>query len=194
VAHACPLESKFTQIQIIKEIAMKKLLVLSLLFFFFLGCGEDGDDGNAYLSFTWDWYVDTYDDNNPDTPLVLDEYQNYRVKEGSYSFLYTCSDAYDSWHWEGTYTIKIDKGKPADFFVDGEDGEDNYYRLNLTGIYGSSFVLLKPSKNKRDFIGRYKNDYSLYDKVPVGDIVEETFCTPTGEITVKKQMYRLIKE
>lgn len=51
---------------------MRKLFLIMYIImstFLFIGCkGEDGKDGSAYLKFSWDYYVDTWDDNNPDTP------------------------------------------------------------------------------------------------------------------------------
>ena len=173
---------------------MKKLFVFVFVIILLIGCGKDGEDGNAFLSFTWDWYVDSYIDNNPDVSYTITEYIDYHINPGRYSYEYYCSDgAGNYWEYEGTYTIEINKGKDGGFITDGDDGEDNYYRMSLSGT-GTSFNLRKQAEKKSTLLQKSEIDLSLYQKIQVGDIEQEIFYSENGRMIVTKQMFRLIKK
>jgi hypothetical protein len=177
---------------------MKKILILLLALFaasFFSGCGEDGEPGEAYISFDWDWYVDYYNDNNYDVPGTIYEYTNYWTSPGTYSYDYGCSDgAGNFWGYYGTYTITINPGEEGSMFTDGDDGEDNYFRFSMSGN-GTSFYLLKenPEKIKKESLNEVNElDLSQYDKVDVGPVEVEVQNTRKGQMVIKRQLYQLV--
>ena len=177
---------------------MKKLLLFLSLFvsiMLFSGCAKDGENGKAYLSFTWDWYTDWYDDNNSATPEAsggIDQYVDYEVTAGTYNFEYGCSDGVNPpWIIDGTYTITINPGESGSMFTDGANGEDNYF---LFGLYGNgpSFGLNKTDKVKLIKLNMHTIDMSLYEKIPVGEVVTEIQHSVNGTMVIKKQMYQLV--
>ncbi|MHB2153151.1 hypothetical protein ACX8XN_01990 [Calditrichota bacterium GD2] len=169
------------------------ILLSSVLF---LGCGQDGEDGKAYLSFTWDWYVDSYTDNNPGVPSTIHEYTDYEVAPGTYYYEYYCSDGLGNyWGYEGTYKITINKGEKGGFLVDGEDGEDNYFRMTLSGS-GPSMSLNKTTKisEKKSSLTPVKNfNGNDYKKLYVGDEIIETIYSNNGKMVIRKKMFKWIK-
>jgi hypothetical protein len=178
---------------------MKKLLLVLSLFVFvgtviFTGCAKDGEDGKAFLSYDWDYYTDWYDDNNSATPESnggIDQYVDYEVSPGSYTYEYGCSDGNgNAWTWEGTYTITVNPGESGSMFTDGSNGVDNFFRFNL---YGNEpqFYLLKLDKVNLTKLNMNTMDMSAYDKTPAGDVVTEIQNSVNGTMIIKKQMYKL---
>ncbi len=110
---------------------MKKLLfVLLAVFFIVVQCGQDGEDGDAYLAFDWNKAPDWYWDDNDAIPGTIYRLQDYKVMPGTYNFAYGITDLYGIYYeWEGTYKITINKGKPGGLITDGKDGKDKYYTL-----------------------------------------------------------------
>lgn len=174
---------------------VKKIFTIVLLTLFALGCGRDGRDGKAFLSFTWDWYVDSYWDNNPDVPSHITEYTKYELRPGTYNFSYDCSDGLGNyWGYDGTYKITIDKGEKGGFLVDGNDGEDNYFRMNLTG-QGPNFYLMKGTQDKKLILEkRLFDDLSNYKKLFIGEVITEVFYSNSGQMIVQKRMYQWVKK
>lgn len=172
---------------------MKNSVLTLLVLTLFLSCGKDGKDGRAFLSFTWDYYVDSYTDNNPDVPYGISEYEEYRTDPGRFSYDFYCSDGYGNyWGYEGTYTIEINRGSDGGFITDGEDGDDNHYRMNLTGD-GPSLYLNKKQGKKLMLFKRPEIDLSLYRKIRIGEPTKETFYSESGQMVVTKQMFQLKK-
>lgn len=180
---------------------MKKLLYFIVLTisiicgFLLFGCGEDGQSGQAYISFTWDWYTDSYDDSNSDTPYTISEYTNYNTSSGSFSYRYDCSDgAGNYWYWYGTYTIYKNPGEEASWFSDGADGADNHFRFGLYGA-GPDFYLLKQNVNKIKLQSLTENkiDMSKYNAVPVGEEIKETIYSTNNryKMDITRQMFKL---
>ena len=93
-----------------------------------VGCGRDGDDGDAYIALNWVYAPNYYWDNNPAIPIVFYRGAYYRSSPGAYDFGY---EAYEGSQWVGTYTIAIDKGEDGGLFTDGDDGRDRYFTLWL---------------------------------------------------------------
>lgn len=173
---------------------MKKHYLIYLFILFLFSCGKDGSDGIAYLSFTWDLYVDSYSDNCSDVPSTIYEGEDYRVKPGKYSFEYYCSDGDgNNWSYEGNFTININEGEEGGFFKDGDDGKDNYYTLNLSGS-GSSFNLRNSGKEKLLYLDPPDLDLSVYFKIPVGEAETEVLFSNGGEMIVTRQMFQLVKK
>ena len=179
---------------------MKKMIILLFILGLMIGCGTDGKDGKAYLRITWDWYVDTFEDNNPDTPYIVNENTNYETDPGSYFYEYHCSDGLGNyWYYTGTYTITIEEGEEGGLFTDGEDGDDNYFTLNLTGFARSSFAngrnnSIDKSKKKVELNRDCEINLSLYEKIKFNDIVSETFHTRNYRMDITKQMFLLKKK
>lgn len=173
---------------------MKKLSVFIFIALFAVSCGKDGIDGNAYLSFDWDWYVDSYQDNNSSTPSTVSENSNYSTSPGTFTFSYECSDgAGNYWGFDGSYRIQINEGAVAELFEDGADGEDNYYTLYLTGA-GASLDVYKVMKVKKVSLSDNHKSGS-YKKVNVGSVIEELIMLDNGNsLIVKKQKYLLIEK
>jgi hypothetical protein len=176
---------------------MKKMLLIFALFsfIFMFGCGEDGQPGSAYISFTWDWYVDSYDDNNLDTPSWITEYTDYNTNDGTFSYRYDCSDGVGNfWYWYGTYTIYKNAGEEASWFSDGDDGADNYFRFGLYG-YGPDFYLLKSDVNKTKLksLTESQLDISKYNAIPVGEEIKEIVYSKNNryKMEITRQMVKL---
>ena len=172
---------------------MKYLLVFILLSVIVINCGSDGVDGDAYLSFEWDWYVDGYGDDNPGIPSSISENVNYKVNPGTYEFAYVCSDGEgNSWYFDGTYKIKIEEGTEGGFLTDGDDGDDKYYTLDLDGIYGASlYKTTATTKQKRWNLTKSIIDPEKYQKY--GEPMIETSNHGKYLFIVEKQMYVIKK-
>jgi len=176
---------------------MKAPTWLPLLVFLFIGCGQDGEDGDAYLSFSWDWYIDSYTDNNPNVPSIINEYQDYIVRPGTYSFEYNCSDGMGNyWGYDGWYAIEINRGEQADFMTDGADGEDNHYRLDLTGN-GVDFYLRRQNQVKVKLLSlnsAHAPDADMYNKEYVGGIEEYISYSNSGRMIVTRRLFILVQK
>lgn len=108
---------------------------ISACILLFFSCGRDGSDGRSYIAFDWDWYVDTYWDNNPSVPSTINRNVEYKSNAGTFSFEYGCSDGLgSSWYWEGNYTIRINEGEPGELLYDGKDGKNRHYSVFLRGL------------------------------------------------------------
>lgn len=180
---------------------MKKLALIIILvsMFLFIGCGRDGKDGEAYLSFTWAWEVDTYTDDNPAIPYVIVEKTEYQVNIGTYSYSCNCSDgAGEYWGYEGTYKITIHEGKSGGFITDGDNGKDNHYKLSLFDSWGMCRILPKTintNKCKKNKLMRDSGiDLSLYTKIKVGEVKTEIFESENGRMIVTQQKFLWVKK
>jgi hypothetical protein len=172
---------------------MRKLLILLFALVIMAGCGEDGKDGKAFIRINWDWYVDSFSDNNYDTPSTVSENTYYETSPGTYSYDYDCSDGQGNYWWyTGTYTITIEEGEEAGLFTDGEDGEDSYFTLSLTGF--------APSKNTENKVKKAilssddKIDLSDFNKIKYGSEDFLTFVSGKYRMDITKQMYKLKKK
>jgi len=111
-----------------------------ILVVFVLGCGDDGEDGDAYLRITWMYSPFSYWDNNSGIPEIVVNGQYYRCGPGTYNFEYL---SWDDSYWYGYYTLAINRGEKGKFLTDGDDGSDRYFTLQCYSI-GASFWELKP--------------------------------------------------
>jgi hypothetical protein len=168
------------------------ILVLALHAY---GCGEDGTDGSAFLSIDWDWYVDSYWDNNSSIPNTFLRDHNYITSPGTYDYEYECSDGAGAfWGYEGTYTIAINSGTKAELFKDGLDGSDRFYTFYLQGT-GSSFTYSKSIEAKKDTkLELIKSTETIPAQLKeyIGDVTTETFSYPDYTLTITKRLF-LIK-
>ena len=73
---------------------MKNLIITFILALFLFGCGNDGQDGRAYLSFYWNWTLYSYSDNNGNLPYYIYKNVDYEVTAGTYSYQYETDDGY----------------------------------------------------------------------------------------------------
>jgi len=105
-----------------------------------LGCGHDGDDGDAYLRITWLYDPLYYTDNNGYIPSIVVNNRYYRCSAGRYYFEYY---AWDDSYWYGYYTLTINRGEDGKFLSNGDDGADKYFTLQCYSI-GPSFYDFKP--------------------------------------------------
>jgi len=175
---------------------MKKMLLIFAALFsfiFMLGCGEDGQPGQAYLSFDWDYYVDWYEDNNSNVPYTIYPNTDYNVEPGTYSYEYGCSDGYGNvWGFYGTYTITVNPGEEGSMFSDGNDGADKFYEFILTG-YGPYMQKLSADKVKKQFLNQEYND-SGFEKSNVGEVETTTIQYKYGTIVITRQAVQWIKK
>ena len=174
---------------------MKKLLLLLVAVTLFVSCGQDGQDGDVFIRFDWDWYVDAFEDDNPATPSSISKNVDYLTEPGKYTFTFWCSDFYDEWTWEGTYTLTANEGETASLFADGADGEDKYFLLNMEGLTGASLTLTDIVKEDLHFLKSKPASYNEeYVKTPVGEVIEEVFYSKDAKMVVKKQKFMLKKK
>ena len=178
---------------------MKNMLLIFTLIFgfiFILGCGKDGEEGKAFLSFTWDNTARFYDDDNGATPEDTEQgilpNTNYETAAGSYDFAYVWTyDDIDYYVSEGTYDITVNAGETGGLISDGANGEDNYFTLGLYADGEYEFGLNKGMASKL-YLNSNTIDMSNYNKIPVGEMTTETYKSANGFMIVKKQMYKLI--
>ena len=174
---------------------MKTLFILfAAALLFIMGCGKDGEEGKAFLSFTWDNSARAYDDNNSATPEETGIYPNtnYETPAGSYAFEYIWTlDDIDYNLTEGTYTITVNAGESGGLISDGASGEDNYFTLGLYAYGEWEFGLNKNSASK-SYLNSNTLDMTQYNKVAVGEMTTETYESANGFMIVKRQMYKLI--
>lgn len=165
-------------------------LVLLFTFGLFTSCGSDGSDGRAYISHSWDWYVDWYEDSNYDTPSTIYQYTDYETSPGSFSYEYGCSDGLGNyWGYYGTYTITINQGEDGGFLTSGDDGADNYFRMDLSGG-GTDFYLLKdnvPEKEIKNELSGNTNKSEV--RVDDGNLEIITLHGKTATMVITKQRY-----
>ena len=144
---------------------MNKVLYIILISLFSLtvfSCsGEDGKDGNAYVSINWSYAPTYYYDTNSSIPYTFYNGINYKSLPGTYSYRYT---AWSGDSWSGYYTITINSGEKGTFNIlllpkDGSNGEDSYFSLWLYS-FGPSFY------NSREKINRElsNNNKTLSEK------------------------------
>lgn len=169
---------------------MKKILLLVIVAIGISGCAKDGEDGKAYLSFSWDWYVDSYSDNNPNVPYTITEESKYNVTPGTYHYEYYCSDGVGNyWGWDGTYTISINKGEKGKFLTDGANGADRNYLFFLYGN-GSSMTVNKSGKPKKDLLNNPEEMMNI-KKEFIGDTITETVQGLNGTLMIQRRMFRI---
>lgn len=171
---------------------MKKLLLIALTTMLVLmNCGSDGADGNAYIAFDWDSYVDSYSDDNDNTPSTISRNEYYKSEPGTYNFLYYCSDGTgDEWYWSGTYTLIVEEGEEGGLIKNGDDGEDLYCTLEMYGLTG--VVLSKEvsiNKEKKDLLTKpLITNTENFEKS--GEPVLDTFSNGYYSVIVEKQLYQ----
>jgi len=90
--------------------------------------GEDGVDGDAYLSIDYNLARPySYEDNNPYIPDDLTYGQFYKCGAGIFNYEYYVDE---NFYLYGTYTLTINEGEPGKGFGEkGENGEDKYFIL-----------------------------------------------------------------
>ena len=175
---------------------MKKLLLFLSLFvgvILFSGCAKDGENGKAFLSFTWDAYVDYYWDDNSNIPTPIYSYTEYEVGAGTYNYEYGCSDgAGNYWGFEGTYQITVNPGESGSLFTDGENGDDSYFTF---GLYGGGPWFYKEDTTKILSPSLFKSikNSNEYTKEYVGEKEVTVQNSGNRQMIINKQMYKLIK-
>lgn len=179
---------------------MKNLLsllgIISLLFMF-ANCGKSGVKGDAYISLDWDWYVDAYNDNNPNMPSTISRNFNYSTSPGEYKCEYFCSDGSgNTWYWEYIYTIKINQGESGKLFRKGDDGKDRYHKLFLHGLAKPSFSyteknFIAPQKELKEELESYTSNANQFEKIYQGDPIFEEYSQDGFTITIVKRKFTL---
>ena len=140
------------------------LIVIILISITLMGCGKDGKDGAAFLSFSWSSTIDWYQDDNSSTPSTIFVNTNYSTPPGTYNFQYRCSDAYTYKVFTGSYTITINKGEKGSFLTSGDDGKNKNFSIYL-GWYGPSVSVNKLSKTmapSEEFTPQKKINKGIY--------------------------------
>ncbi len=108
---------------------MKKVFIVFLPIFislFLFSCGDDGQDGDAYIAITWVGGPFTYWTDDPAIPYTFYNNHYYLTWPGKYNFMY---ESWDTSIWSGSYTIYINVGESGKLIKDGEDGADIYFLL-----------------------------------------------------------------
>ena len=154
-------------------------------------CGKDGNEGKTFLQFSWDAFVDSYRDDNSDTPDTIIMKKFYRVYSGIYHFEYICHDMLGNpFGFEGTYEIITNKGGEGKFLSSGKDGESKYNSLYLSRD-GHDFF------KKTTEIEPYqtRSHSSLYNsslkKTYVGKLESDTSCINEFMIVINSQKFLL---
>lgn len=134
--------------------------------FLLIGCGQNGEDGDAYISFTWNTTPEWYYDDNPSVPSTIHKNRDYNTEAGKYEFSYKIYDSHANGYWtySGNYKITINQGKKGSFLVDGDDGADKYFALYL-GVNGPEISIGKIlSSNGQEYKNLVANLKKLTDK------------------------------
>lgn len=174
-----------------KRLTLTTVLISSIII---TGCGKDGSAGDAYLALDWDWYVDGYNDNNPDMPNSISRNFDYSTSHGTYQSEYVCSDGSgDVWYWEHEYTIKINQGEKGKIFRSGDDGKDRYHKMFLNGLSKPTFSVNEKSvgKQKKKELKPYTLNTENFKKVYHGDPIIEEHSANGYTTFVKRRMFTL---
>jgi hypothetical protein len=102
-----------------------------LISLFFVACGKDGEDGDAFIAITWVYGPFDYWTDDPAIPSIFYNNKYYQCYPGNYNYTYW---AWDDSIWSGSYRIYINEGEEAKGFKDGEDGADIYFLLQAYSI------------------------------------------------------------
>ena len=111
--------------------------------------GQDGEDGDVYIAYSWVVGPFTWWTNDPALAgeIYIINGRYYPALPGTYDFQY---QSWDGSVWEGSYTIYVDEGKPGMFFTDGADGEDLYFELLCLSTGPSLYVWSYPYARRVD--------------------------------------------
>jgi len=109
------------------------------LLIFFIGCGNDGTDGDVYLRIRAVLEPTNVMISNPDLPsdangVFVGEYDvYYQTQPGSYSFTYVDHNGiqHPLVGEFGVVNLFSNSGEESGLFTSGEDGEDVYVDLIL---------------------------------------------------------------
>lgn len=131
------------------------------MLFLLIGCGKDGSDGKAFISFFWSTCPEYYSDDNSSTPSTIYIFIYYQSPSGTYHFEYAIYDN-DDWLWfyTGTYKLTINEGEPGGFLTNGADGDDKYFDMYL-GVNGPSLTGGKYSNPQSDSISFINDKHEL---------------------------------
>ena len=173
---------------------MKKHLILPfILVLTIISCGKDGKDGIAYLQINWDPYVYSYWDDNPDTPDIIKNSDNYRVYPGIYHYEYLWKDLQgNSYGEEGTYEIFINKGEKGGFLKTGKDGESEYFELYLHEDNGPNVTEKSKALNKKQSLSVMKAA-EVSNKIYTDNTEYDTIYSHRFTMIVSRKKFRLIK-
>jgi hypothetical protein len=115
----------------------------------FTSCaGADGEDGDAYIAYTWATGPITFyylqDPAFADNSVIINgDYE--QTVPGRYYFMYK------SWNnsvWDGYYTIYVNAGEDGKFMSDGDDGEDLYFELYCPSYGPTLYVDTEPTASR----------------------------------------------
>jgi hypothetical protein len=175
------------------KILSKAIALLSCVIIF-SGCGKDGKSGSASIAVDWDWYVDAYNDNNPDIPSTISKNFDYHTKPGVYDCEYACSDGDgNEWYWEYQYKITVNAGKAGKGFKDGADGTQRRHQLFLNGLSEATFYVkgtANPGKKAKKQLPAFTYKAGL-TKTYHGEAVLDEYFENGYRITVKRRMFTL---
>lgn len=176
---------------------MKNVIAGALLILTFLVGGCTGDDGKAYIYFSWYGKPTAFSDNNPATPYsasTLVQYQNYEIYAGTYYLTYT------SWYgtkYSSQYTIEVNKGTINPLLLIPVDGEDTNYHIYLSSygptIYGARSADEEVRHDSRESLKNQRevsvdNSSIDYDFIQSEELYEEKIIGNTKLILRYKKL------
>ena len=99
--------------------------------------GRDGKPGDTYISLTWQVEEPTYVDAGTHAIPPLFYYgEYYRINPGYYELYYEGrvwnGMSYAYYAWEVEYQIRALAGEPGDWYYNGSDGPDNFFRIEMS--------------------------------------------------------------
>jgi len=174
---------------------MKKTMsLLAIVLLIVMSCGKDGKPGSAYLALNWDWYVDSYWDDNPGIPSLIVKNREYNSNPNTYNFQYACSNASgNAWYWSGTYKISINPGGKKRTFKDGENGKNRHYLFMLTGLSKGSLSVTEKNdsseKPEKSELGNGNLPVEANKRRYIGETISETIDLGEFQVEIEKRMF-----
>ncbi|MDH5632575.1 MAG: hypothetical protein OEZ10_06210 [Gammaproteobacteria bacterium] len=173
---------------------VRKLSALALAGLLF-GCGPEGDDGLAYMSFDWSTAAHgwTFTTTNVSLPSTIIRNSEYQVQPGSYAMSIWGASGCNSYYL--SYTITVDEGDAGPHpLIVGADGDDTYYDVYVWCFSAPDLYISGEDVNAPELLSlkSSNNDvaHEVVDQMSVGVMA----ATPVKTISKVSGGYRLEAE